>query len=423
MPRHSRRQQSIHLMELRIEKLRKEAIEREIAGDDDDSVEEDNLYYQSLVLDKMKNSRYLFRKKYRKKTKTFDMEDALSLNSINFNDEEFLSHFRITHSSFFLLLDVMKERRAFNRVSKNKKQRPVAYQLLVFLYRIGKEGTSGGSMDVSAFFGIGKGTVNNYCKRCVKGLLEMKEEVVYWPDDKERLEMRKRLSANGFRHCVGIIDGTLIELTFRPESYHECYYTRKSNYALNVMIVCDDKRRIIYYNAGWPGSTHDNRVFRNSKLFYNRKEYFSHHEYLLGDCAYSASPVMVQCFKKQASTSKLPPNNEFFNTCVAQVQITSEHCIGILKGRFRCLKRNNIKLRNSKKEVKEMVELIGACIVLHNLLINYDEDDIPDSWYDEMNEDIDWTMYDEEEEDIAHVWEEKEDRRKFVFNLVVNNFL
>ena len=251
----------------------------------------------------------------------------------------------------------------------------------------------------------------------------MKEEVIYWPDDKERLEMRKRLSAYGFRHCVGIIDGTLIQLVFRPEAYHECYYTRKSMYALNVMIVCDDKRRIIYYNAGWPGSTHDNRVFRNSKLFYNRKEYFSHHEYLLGDCAYSASPVMVQCFKKQASTSKLPPNNEFFNTCVAQVRITSEHCIGILKGRFRCLKRNNIKLKNSKKEVKEMVELIGACIVLHNLLINYDEDDIPDSWYDEMNEDIDWTMYDEEEEDIAHVWEEKEDRRKFVFNLVVNNFL
>ena len=69
------------------------------------------------------------------------------------------------------------------------------------------------------------------------------------------------------------------------------------------------------------------------------------------------------------------------------------------------------------------MDTIGACVVLHNLLINYDEDDIPDSWYDEVNEEIYWTMYDEEEEDIAHITEDKEDRRKYVFNSVINNYL
>ena len=168
-------------------------------------------------------------------------------------------------------------------------------------------------------------------KRCVAALLELKEEVVYWPDAMERIEMRNRLSAYGFRHCVGIIDGTLIILDFRPEAYHECYYSRKSFYALNVLIVCDDRKRIIYYHAGWPGSTHDNRVFRNCRLFNNRGEYFSQNEYLLGDSAYSSSPIMVQAFKKQAGHGHLQQNNEFFNTCLAQVQISSEHCIGILK--------------------------------------------------------------------------------------------
>ena len=424
MPRHSRRQKAIHHMQLRVEKLRKEAFERDIVDDDEDSIEEEYLRDQTRILKQMTSTRYLFRKSYyRTNRKKFDLEDALSNSSVNYNDEEFLKSFRITRNSFFLLLEVMKEKRVFKRVSKKKKARPIAYQLLVFLYRIGKEGDGGSCGDISQHFGIGKGTIKNYTRRCVKALLEMKDEIVYWPDEDERLEMRNRLSPTGFRHCVGIIDGTLMGLAFRPEAYHECYYTRKSMYAINTLIVCDDKKRIIYYNAGWPGSTHDNRVFRNSKLYYNRGDYFSQNEYLLGDCAYSASPIMVQAFKKQASSATLPDNHEFFNTCLAQVRIASEHCIGILKGRFKCLRTNNIKLKNSKREVKELVRLIGACIVLHNLLINYNEDDIPSKWYDEMNDEIDWTMYDEEEEEIARVTDEKEDRRKYVFNSVINNFL
>ena len=259
--------------------------------------------------------------------------------------------------------------------------------------------------------------------RVVSALKEIKKEVVYWPDASERKEMRNRLAAYGFRHCVGIIDGTLIILDYRPEAYHECYFSRKSFYALNVMVVCDDRRRITYYNAGWPGSTHDNRVFRNSKLFNKRGRYFSPMEYLLGDSAYSQSPVMVQAFKKDSSRSELAGNHEFFNTCLAQVRITSEHCIGILKGRFGCMKRNNIRFKKSKREVKQMVDFIGACIIMHNLLIKYDEDDIPSSWYEDMDECIDWTMYDEEEEDIEDVREDKTDRRKYVYRSLINNYI
>jgi hypothetical protein len=131
----------------------------------------------------------------------------------------------------------------------------------VFLYRVGKEGSGASLLAISTHFGIGKGSVKNYIKRCTRALLEMKEDVVYWPDQKERDQMKTRLAAHGFRHCVGIIDGALIVLDTRPEKYHECYYLCKSCYALNVLVVCDDKKCIPYYYAGWPGSTHDNRVF------------------------------------------------------------------------------------------------------------------------------------------------------------------
>jgi hypothetical protein len=421
MPRYSYRLAAISWMTKHIAKLKKDALYRELE-DEEDSLEDDYLYFQELKLKRMKAARYLFRDPTYRKRKKFDLEDCLlEENSQEFNDTEFLNSFRMTRQSFFLLLEEMKTKRAF-ALSKFKKQRPVAFQLLVFLYRIGKEGTGGSSIAVSQFFGIGSGSVNNYVQRTIRALKEIKNDVVYWPDQEERNQMKTRLASTGFRHCVGIIDGTLIVLDFRPEKYHECYYSRKACYALNLMVVCDDNRRIIYYYAGWPGSTHDNRVWRNSKLFLKRHQFFSHMEYLLGDCAYSHSSVMVQAFKKLSATAVLPRNEHNFNTMLAQVRIVSEHCIGVLKGRFACLKHNDIQFKKGKKEVKDLINLITSSIILHNLMIRYDEPDIPEEWYDKMRDDIDWSCYDEEQVEIPDVDQEEAVRREFVFNSIVNNY-
>jgi hypothetical protein len=152
-------------------------------------------------------------------------------------------------------------------------------------------------------------------------------------------------------------------------------------YGLNVMIVCDNQKRVTIYVARWLGSTHDNRVFQTSSLFLNREELFSFQEYLLGDSVYSTSSVMVQSFKRHAACAVLPADKELFNTYLAKLQIHLEHCICILEGRFDCLKRNYIQIKEGKKEVKGLVELIGSFIVMHNLLINY-KDEIPSEWYD-----------------------------------------
>jgi hypothetical protein len=98
----------------------------------------------------------------------------------------------------------------------------------VFLWRISKEGSGGSHLSVSSYFGIGKGSVANYIHRCVTALHEIKNDVMKWPNQEERNEMKMRLNATDFRHCVGIIDGTLEGLDTRPNEFHECYYSRKS---------------------------------------------------------------------------------------------------------------------------------------------------------------------------------------------------
>jgi hypothetical protein len=157
----------------------------------------------------------------------------------------------------------MSTKKAFKYI-KFKKQHPIAFQLLVYLFRVGKEGTVGGALSVSSHFGIGKGSVKNYVRRCIQTLLEIKDDVVCWPSTSDHDAMKSRLAAYSFCHCVGIIDRTLVVLDFKPEKFHECYYSQKCCYALNVMVVCDDRKRVTYYNAGWPGATHDNQDFRNS---------------------------------------------------------------------------------------------------------------------------------------------------------------
>ena len=192
---------------------------------------------------------------------------------------------------------------------------------------------------------------------------------------------------------------------------------------MNVLIICDDKGKITYIYAGWPGSTHDNWVLRNSRLYVKREDYFSPLEYILGDSAYSSSSVMVQSFKKTHNEGRLPRDKEFFNTHLAKVRIRSEHCIGMLKGRFQCLKGMNTFIRDGKKDVKHIVDIISSCAVLHNLLLNY-KDEVPQEWYEDLMNETDFSISDDIENinTVGGVGEDEECRRTAVFNSVIENF-
>ena len=134
MPRKSLRRRVLDLMQAKVDKLLILYHLRE-AMDEDDSSADEELITESEKLDNIKKNRYLFRSSaYRIDRNKFDMDDALSDNSKNFNEEEFLFFFRITRESFHLFLEEMKSKKAFSVKSKSSHQRPVAFQLLVFLY-------------------------------------------------------------------------------------------------------------------------------------------------------------------------------------------------------------------------------------------------------------------------------------------------
>ena len=425
MPRISDRQKIIRQIQSEVD-LRQNLSELRLLLSESDSFEDEvDLYYLSL-LEEMSTRRYATRSSYRQRSGRLRWEEYLDQDSDIMNDTEFLRTFRMSRQSFRILEQELRQTPMYaprQNVGGRRTPRPLYQQLLVFLYRIGRFGNSGSDHEVGLYFGIASGSVRNYVLNIVQALKHMEDEVVSWPTEEERNEMKVRLTSTGFRHCVGIADGTLIPLLRKPKVFHECYFCRKSIYAMNVLVVCDDRARIIYYLAGWPGSTHDNRVLKSSQMYTNRESFFSPLEYVIGDSAFSNSSVMVPAFKKGRNETVLPREKELFNTLLAKVRIKSEHCIGLLKARFQCLKGLNTWIKDGENDVKFIVDLFSACTVLHNLLISFN-DEIPQEWYEELAEGIDSEIVDliESEDTVQSIDAEDGNRRTAVFNSIIEMF-
>ena len=87
---------------------------------------------------------------------------------------------------------------------------------------------------------------------------------------------------------------------------------QKGGYGINALVVCDDQCHVTYYYAGWPGSTHDNRSWRNCKLNLTEADFFNDMEYIIGDSAFNPSKRMISTYKKPSGQVSLIAENEFF---------------------------------------------------------------------------------------------------------------
>ncbi len=395
MPRHRPRAQLLRHLAALME-IRTDASDARLLLDDEDSVESLlDLHYESMF-SLVQRSRYLFGRNHRERC-NFDLGDCLSETSNQFNDEEFLFHFRCTRSQFNKLHKLICNHDIF-RVREGEEEelvhgkvaRPSQMQLLVFLFRVGKTGTGANSISVSSFFSIGKGTVDRYVNNCVTAINSFRDEYIKWPSEEERIDIKKRIGVEfGFRDCVGFIDGTLIFLDKCPQNFGESYFCRKSDYALTFLIVCDDERNITYFFGGHPGSAHDNRLWKECRMYNQSGDYFGHNEYLIGDAAFSKSNVMVATFKKSRGDAAMSSEKEFFNTMIGSCRVISEHTIGILKCRFPALKKLNVFIR-TRNDVKRACEIVSACIVTHNLFNRQNTNPIPQEWFDEIERETEW---------------------------------
>ncbi|KAF3901799.1 hypothetical protein AA313_de0205720 [Arthrobotrys entomopaga] len=291
-------------------------------------------------------------------------------------DDRYRQLFRVNRPAFQLILSRIGSSSVFNT-----KQAPIDLQLGATLRRFGGHGDV---MQVAQLFGIGDGTVSEYTDRVCTALLELFTTEVRWSTEEEQTKMKARLrgspKSKAWEDCIGFIDGTLVPFNSKPgfpmDIASGFFNRRKHRYGMAVTVVCDDQNRILHFTCLFPGSAHDSRAFKATDLYQHPDNYFSNrHQYLVGDQAYALSSRMITPFKKPRNRN-ITQEQKRFNTCLSHIRVAVENTIGILKSRFRCLKSLPVRLIGEdestiKAGLSKVNHWMGACAVLHNLLLNF----------------------------------------------------
>eukprot|EP00804_Cyclotella_cryptica_P013933 CCRYP_002435-RA/>CCRYP_002435-RA protein AED:0.10 eAED:0.10 QI:0/0/0/1/0/0/2/0/314 len=228
-------------------------------------------------------------------------------------DDEFLCKYRMNCDTFNAIINLIEGDPIFQRGQQGPPQLPVKHQLMIFMHFIGREGETNANQRSVFHLGIA-------------------------PCCDDRAD----------------------------------YSGRKFWYLLTVNFTNNDKWRIRAYLSGYPGKTHDNRVWQNMVECQRSNVFFSQG----GQTAFKSSPGMGL---------QLQPEKQLFNMCLSLPHGTAEHIMGLLKGRCGWLWKIKMQITNKKESLEKVVEYIDATIVLHNMLTAMGCDD---------DKNIAWDVYD-----------------------------
>lgn len=206
-------------------------------------------------------------------------------------------------------------------------------------------------------------------------MLSVHDQFIKWPGKRQKKRTSEYFEEHhNLKGCIGIVDGTYVNLSQKPTIDPETYWSRKQTYAMNVQIVCNHRSEIIYYQTGYPGSCNDTYCFRNSDLTKNPERYFTNGEYLLADGGYVLTPRTLIPYK-------MPTRDQLeFNRKISSARIIVEHVMGLLKGRWCSLRNLRIQI-HKKEDVEKVNKWIVACLILHNMVTGFNDD-----WEDNFQE-------------------------------------
>lgn len=186
----------------------------------------------------------------------------VTINS--FTENDFKRHFRVCRQTFHEIVREIGP--VVVKIERAQGKRPIAVekQIMVCLWYL----CNNTSMrEIALLFGVSQSTVFECVHSVCSALCDIRSRLVSWPDDQRQQE----ISDNFEMDCkipgiIGVIDGTHITLSNIPDGDND-YVNRKGYPSLQLQVVVDHLRMFTDTYVGWPGSTHDARVFRNSPLF------------------------------------------------------------------------------------------------------------------------------------------------------------
>lgn len=121
---------------------------------------------------------------------------------------------------------------------------------------------------------------------------------------------------------VGAVDGTHIPI-IAPSQNHSNYVNRKGFHSIVAQLICDHTMKFMSVNVGWPGSVHDARVFRTSRVGRRiiNNTLLPAHCHLVGDAAYPLCTNLMTPFK---DIGNLTRQQQRYNFCQSSTRMVIE---------------------------------------------------------------------------------------------------
>ena len=289
-----------------------------------------------------------------------------------YHPEDFRQHFRVSRRTASILVTALGHCRGIPRASDPQRRGilpvDVEKQLLVTLWFLA---TQEPFRSIGDRFGICNATAYRIVKRVISVInRNWTPKIIRWPKDSAsaRYVIDGFQGRRGLQGVLGAIDGSHIAIK-APRSNQDAYINRKCFHSIVLQAVCDHRMFFRDCFAGYPGSTHDARVLKNSDLYDRITEsvdtLFLFGSYLLGDSAYPLSSWLMTPYKDNGHLSEKQRNYNFLHS---STRMAIERAFALLKGRFRRLKYVDID------RLEDVPDIILATCTLHNICIMSEND-------------------------------------------------
>lgn len=228
---------------------------------------------------------------------------------------------------------------------------PLETKVHVFLWVLTSDYSYG---DISSLFGLHKSSVAYIFHEIATMLAEQRYNFISWPSIEEQHVTRIKVNSRfKFPNCVGFIDAC----RFKAGSKRN----KKEKQDVMLQAVCDESLSFIDIHIGEMGVTKKSRVFRESQLGQELKNFVDFDNHILGDSEYKLRKNLITPF---SSEELLTMEEMKFNEIHWRARSSYiGHAFELLKERFRKLNYMDINKPDS------ISILICAACVLHNFVL------------------------------------------------------
>ncbi|RLU16480.1 hypothetical protein DMN91_010548 [Ooceraea biroi] len=227
-------------------------------------------------------------------------------------------------------------------------------------------------------------TVSKIIRNIVNALNILMRDWIHFPIEEAEIQHVKEMfwAHAQFPGVIGAIDGTHVAIVLPNTEREHLYINRKLYHSLNVLIVSDYEAKILTVNAAHGGRTHDARVWRASHVCNHLLEMYTAGQrdaWLLGDSGY---PLLPYLMTPKLNVPQHSPSAKY-TQCHVRARSCIERCIGVLKGRWRCLRKE--RALHYTPEVA--ARIVNAACVLHNIALRWRLPE-PELYYDEIDQEV-----------------------------------